>query len=185
VSNPPSALESTLNVSFYSEAVEYKAESEKAGRPIFHDVPHVRILVPADVTNIIERKATKEDEQKFPRAWARFKSEQTEGIEGMPLEQWPQITRSLLKEFKYYEVHTVEQLAGLSDAQIARLGMGYTDYRNKAKAYIAAAAGTADVTAQTAENERLKNQMADLQAQIVALGGEKKRGRPVKEVETT
>lgn len=177
----PSPLESTLNVSFYTEAVEFKAESEKAGRPVFKDVPFVRILVPADVTNIIERKATKEDEQKFPRAWARFKAEQTEGVEGMPLEQWPQITRSLLKELKYYEVHTVEQLAGLSDGQVARLGMGFTDYRNKAKAYLAAAAGTADVTAQAAENERLKQQMADLQAQIVALGTEKKRGRPAKE----
>lgn len=176
--------EASLSVTFYTDALEFKAESEKAGRPIFRDVTFVRILVPGDVTNIIERKATKEDEHKFPYAWARFKSESKEVSEGMPLEQWPQITRSLLKELKYYEVHTVEQLAGLSDAHAAKLGMGFSEFRNKAKAFLAAAAGTADVTAQAAENERLKSQMADLQAQIIALGSEKKRGRPAKEEET-
>lgn len=185
MSNPQNMQsESNLFVTFMTEAIEFKAESEKAGRPIFRDVAFVRIIVPGDVNNIIERKATKEDELKFPRAWARYKAEQAEAMDGMPLEQWPQITRSLLKELKYFEVHTVEQLAGLSDNQVSKLGMGFVDYRNKAKAYLAAAAGTADVTAQAAENERLKSQMADLQAQIIALGSEKKRGRPAKEEET-
>jgi hypothetical protein len=182
MSNPqPSHLESTLYVSFFTEALEYKAESEKQGRPIFKDVAFVRIVVPGDVNNIIERKATKEDEMKFPRAWARYQAEEREAVDGMPLEQWPQITRSLLKELKYFEVHTVEQLAGLSDGQVSKLGMGFTEYRNKAKAFLEAASGTASQTAQAAENERLKQQMADLQAQIVALGSEKKRGRPAKE----
>ena len=182
MSNPqPSQIESTLFVQFYTEALEFKAESEKAGRPIFKDVPFVRINVPGDMNNVIERKATKDDEVKFPRAWARYKSEETESVDGTPLEQWPQITRSTLKELKYFEVHTVEHLAGLSDSHLARLGMGFSELRNKAKAWLQAAEGTADVTAQAAENERLKQQMADLQAQIVALGSEKKRGRPAKE----
>ena len=178
MSNP---LESTLYVSFYTEALEFKAESEKAGRPIFKDVPFIKVIVPGDTNNVIERKATKDDEMKFPRAWARYKAEEKEAVDGMPLEQWPQITRSLLKELKYFEVHTVEQLAGLSDSQVSKLGMGFTEYRNKAKAFLEAAAGTASQTAQALENERLKQQMADLQAQIVALGSEKKRGRPAKE----
>lgn len=178
MSNPQ--LESTLYVSFYMDALEFKAESEKAGRPVFRDVPFIKILVPGDTSNIIERKATKDDELKFPKAWARFKAQESESVEGMPLEQWPQVTRSLLKELKYFEVHTVEQLAGLSDGQIAKLGMGFTEYRNKAKAFLAAAAGTADATAQAAENERLRSQMADLQEQIAALS-KPKVGRPAKE----
>jgi len=172
--------ESSLFVTFFTEAIEFKAESEKAGRPIFKDVPFVRIIVPGDVNNIIERKATKEDELKFPRAWARYKAEEAEAHDGMPLEQWPQITRSLLKELKYFEVHTVEQLAGLSDSQVSKLGMGFMDYRNKAKAFLAAAAGTADSTAQAAETERLRTELEDLKQQMAALG-EKKRGRPAKE----
>ncbi len=178
MSNPH--LESTLYVSFYLDAIEFKSESEKAGRPVFKDVPFIKILVPGDTTNIIERKATKDDELKFPKAWARFKAQESEAVEGMPLEQWPQVTRSLLKELKYFEVHTVEQLAGLSDGQIAKLGMGFTEYRNKAKAYLAAAAGTASATAQEAENQRLRDQLADLQKQMSELS-KPKVGRPAKE----
>ncbi len=178
MSNPQ--LESTLYVSFYMDALEFKAESEKAGRPVFRDVPFIKILVPGDTSNIIERKATKDDELKFPKAWARFKAQESEAVEGMPLEQWPQVTRSLLKELKYFEVHTVEQLAGLSDGQIAKLGMGFTEYRNKAKAYLAAAAGTASATAQEAENQRLRDQLADLQKQMSELS-KPKVGRPAKE----
>jgi hypothetical protein len=178
VSNPH--LESTLYVSFYMDALEFKSESEKAGRPVFKDVPFIKILVPGDTTNIIERKATKDDELKFPKAWARFQAQESEVIEGMPLEQWPQVTRSLLKELKYFEVHTVEQLAGLSDGQISKLGMGFTEYRNKARAFLAAAAGTADSTAQAAENQRLKDMIADLQRQMNEVA-EKKVGRPKKE----
>lgn len=178
MSNPH--LESTLYVSFYMDAIEFKAESEKAGRPVFKDVPFIKIIVPGDVNNIIERKATKDDELKFPKAWARFKAQETESHDGMPLEQWPQITRSLLKELKYFEVHTVEQLASLSDSQVSKLGMGFTEYRNKAKAYLAAAAGTAELTAQAAENERLKNMISDLQKQVTELA-KPKVGRPAKE----
>lgn len=177
MSNPQ---ESTLFVTFYSEAVEFKMESEKAGRPIFKEIPFVRINVPGDVTNIIERKATKDDETRFPRAWARFKASESQVNDGTPLEQWPQITRALLKELKYFEVHTVEQLAGLSDSQVTKIGMGFMDWRNKAKAWLIAAAGTADQTREAAEKEQLKAQLAEMKEQLAALSAPK-RGRPAKE----
>jgi hypothetical protein len=58
--------------------------------------------------------------------------------------------------------------------------MGFTEYRNKARAFLAAAAGTADSTAQAAENQRLKDMIADLQRQMNEVA-EKKVGRPKKE----
>ena len=172
--------ESNLFVSFYTDAIELKAQSEKEGRPIFKDVPFVRIIVPGDTNNVIERVADDSDKQRFPKAWARFQAAETEAQEGTPLEQWPQITRSLLKECKYFEIHTVEALAGISDSHIARMGMGFSDLRNKAKAWLKAAEGTADLTAQAAENEKLRQMIADLQAQMADIS-EKKVGRPRKE----
>jgi hypothetical protein len=172
--------ESNLFVSFYSDAIELKAQSEKEGRPIFKDVPFIRIIVPGDTNNIIERMADENDKQRFPKAWARFQASETEAQEGTPLEQWPQITRSLLKECKYFEIHTVEALAGISDAHIARMGMGFTDLRTKAKAWLQAAQGTASLTAQAAENEQLRKMIADLQSQMADLS-DKKVGRPRKE----
>lgn len=181
MSNPQSLqAESNLFVSFYTEAVEMKAESEKQGRPVYRDVPFIKVVVPGDVNNIIERKASKEDEQKFPKAWARYKAQEADVMEGTPLEQWPQMSRSLVKEAKFFEIHTVEQLAGLSDINVSKMGMGYLELRNKAKAYLVAAAGTAGETAQAAENQRLKDMIADLQKQMSELS-KPKVGRPAKE----
>jgi hypothetical protein len=181
MSNPQQlSQESNLFVSFFSDAIEIKAESEKQGRPVYKDFPFVRIVVPGDVNNIIERKATDADKEKFPKAWARFEASEAEGQEGTPLEQWPQMSRSMVKECKFFEIHTVEQLANLSDINVSRMGMGYMDLRNKAKAYLVAAAGTAGETAQAAENQRLKDMIADLQRQMNDVS-EKKRGRPAQE----
>lgn len=164
MSNPQA--ESHLFVQFYTDALELKAESEKQGRPIFKDMPFVRIIVPGDTNNIIERVADENDKQRFPNAWAKYQNSEAKANEGTPLEQWPQITRSLLKECKYFEIHTVEALSNISDAHVAKLGMGFGDLRTKAKAWLEAAAGTAQITAQAAENAQLKQMLADLQAQI-------------------
>ena len=164
MSNPQA--ESHLFVQFYSDALEIKAESEKQGRPIFKDMPFVRIIVPGDTNNIIERVADENDKQRFPNAWAKYQNSEAKANEGTPLEQWPQITRSLLKECKYFEIHTVEALSNISDSHVAKLGMGFGELRTKAKAWLEAAAGTAQITAQAAENAQLKQMLADLQAQI-------------------
>lgn len=164
MSNPQA--ESHLFVQFYTDAVELRAESEKQGRPIFKDMPFVRIIVPGDTNNIIERVADETDKHRFPNAWAKYQNSEAKANEGTPLEQWPQITRSLLKECKYFEIHTVEALSNISDAHVAKLGMGFGELRTKAKAWLEAAAGTAQITAQAAENAQLKQMLADLQAQI-------------------
>lgn len=176
MSNPP-LHESHVFVTIYSDAVELKAESEKAGRPIFQDIPHIRITIPGDTNNIIERKLTEQDKQKYPRAWAEFQRGESQGVVGTPLEQWPQITRAQVKESKYFECHTVEQLAGLTDSHCQKMGMGFRDLREKAKAYLNVAESSAAATAQAAENERLRQEMAELRAMIA----EKKPGRPRKE----
>lgn len=171
-------------VTFYTDAIEFKAESEKAGRPIFKDVPFVRIIIPGDANNIIERVAKDRDKKQYPQAWARYEAGEKDGPVGMRLEMWPQITRAQVKEAKYFEVHTVEQLAKLSDLHCQKLGMGFMPLRDKAKAYLSVANDTAAATAQAAELEQTRREMADLRAQIAELSDKRGPGRPRKEVET-
>lgn len=163
-------------VQFYSDAVELKAESEKQGRPIFKDMPHIRKMIPGDASTIIERVAKQHDMQQFPREWEQFQRQQVTGMTGTPLEQWPQITRAQVKEAKYFEVHTVEQMAELSDLSCQKMGMGFQDLRSKAKAYLEAAKGTAAQTAQAAENQRLQDEIEALKAQLQEVAP--RRGRP-------
>jgi hypothetical protein len=189
----PSAQEQKVSVSFYSEAVHLTHESEKQGRPVFQDFPHVRIIIPGDKNTVIERKATAEDKQAYPYAWSRFEQGDNAGSIGTPLEQWPQITRSQLKEAVYFEVKTVEQLAMISDEHITKLGMGFRSLRQSAKDYLDAAKIGAAESALAAKNARQADEMAAMQAQINQLAEalakaqeapekeEKKLGRPRKE----
>lgn len=172
--------EDQMFVEFYSDAVELTHESEREGRPIYQEMAHVKIMIPGDPHNIIERRATDVDKQKYPKAWARFERMEAAGQEGTPLEAWPQINRAQVKESKYFEVHTVEAMAGLSDSHCMKMGMGFMELRTKAKAYLTAAKDTAAATAQAAENEQMKNRIADLEAQLKDLG-KRGPGRPPKE----
>ena len=175
MSNP--IQEDRVFVEFYTDAVELKYRSEEEGRPIYEDKPHLRITIPGDANNQIERLATEQDKQKYPKAWMRFIQNEKESQVGTPLEQWPQISRSQLKEAKYFEVHTVEQMAQLSDTHITRLGMGFGDLRTKAQAYLKAASGTAESTKDAAEKERMQREIDDLKLQISELA-KPRRGRP-------
>jgi len=175
--------ESHTFVEFYMEAVEFKFESEREGRPIFKEIPFVRIVIPGDRNNIVEGKATDYHKNRYPKAWAAFQQGQKQGMSGTPLESWPQIQRAQVKEAKFYEIHTLEQLAELADTHCQRLGMGWTELRQKAKDYISISKGTASQTAQAAENERLRQEMENMKAQLADLSAEaKKPGRPKKEI---
>ena len=172
--------EDKMFVEFYTDPVHMVAESEVQGRPIYKEFEHIKIVIPGDQSNIIERRATDEDKKKYPNAWLRFQNSVKSGFDGTPLEQWPQINRAQVKECKHVDIHTVEHMSALSDALCAKMGPGFTDLRAKAKAYLMAANETAAVTAQAAENERMKARIEDLEAQIREIG-KRGPGRPPKD----
>ena len=174
MSNPQAGI----FVQFYTDAVEQKFESEKQGRPVFKDVPHIRKTVPGDASVLIERPSKQYDYDMFPREWDAYKRQNVTGVTGTPLEAWPQITRSQVKESRYFEIHTVEQMSELSDQVCMKLGMGFSELREKAKAYLQAASGVTDKT----EKDQLRAEMEELKAQIAAMSEAPKRGRPVREV---
>lgn len=182
-------IESNVYATFYTDAILMGYKSEIAGKPVYEDVPFIKIIIPGDKNNIIDRKAKDADKIKYKAAWEAYqRAEENNGINGTPIEKWSQISKSQIKEAKYYEVHTIEHMAGLTDAHIQKLGMGFGDLRRKAKAYL----GLEEVSAQVQENAKLRDMMAGLQEQIETLKGsgasvapveqKKKLGRPSKEV---
>lgn len=174
--------EHSVFVEFFLEAVEFKAESEKAGRPIFREIPFVRIHIPGDKNNVVVTKADEHYKQRYPQAWARFQNGQREVVEGMPLKDWPQVRSAQVKEAEYFGVRTVEQLASISDGNLQKMGMGWMELRRKAQTYLSAMSGT-DQLAQAEENHRLRQEMAALKDQFAALSQEKRGpGRPKREV---
>jgi hypothetical protein len=154
---------------FYVEAIELKAESERAGRAIFEDREFVRILVPGDRLLNVVHQVTPEIIDRFPEAYARWKANQSESVIGTPLEQWPPVTKARAYELKAINIRTVEELAGIPDGVLANLGMGGRELRAKAQAWIAAASGNAQAGAMAAENEALKQRLAALEDAIARM----------------
>lgn len=169
---------------FYMEAVEFKAESEKEGRPVFREIPFIRLMSVGDRNNILETKATEHYKQRFPREWAAFQSREQGALVGTPLSQWPQITKAQVKEAEFFNIKTVEQLAEVNDTALQKIGMGWMELRLKARNYLEAAKGNAAQSAQAAENERLRQEIEALKESFKAMQEDKpKRGRPAKETE--
>ncbi|AIV65800.1 hypothetical protein [Burkholderia pseudomallei] len=159
--------DSGLFVEFSLEPIHQEAESEKQGRPIYKDVPHIRIHFAGDRTKMIFRPVKMQDDQqgpsdprRFPRQWAAFQEQRSQVQEGMPLEHWPPLSRSEVLSMKAMHIHTVEQLAAMTDSNLSWLGA--RELRDKAAAWLKNAEGGKETVRLTAENEQLR---ADLDAQ--------------------
>lgn len=163
-------------VTFYTDAVELKYESERQKRPIFKDVPFIRKMVPGDANNIVERAAKEQDMQQYPRQWAEYEAMNKSGeVIGTPLEKWPNVTRAQIKELKYVECHTVEQLAQMSDGNLMKMGAGFRPLRESALQWL----DSLNVAKVDEEKESLKKQVAELSATVAEI--KRTPGRPKKD----
>lgn len=172
--------DSNLLVEFSNEAVHLEYESEKQGRAVFENVPHIRIRFPGDRNREIFRRVrftTDEanphfpDPQRFPRQWAAFKANEEQLPNGTPLAAWGVLNKAVIAELNMLGVLTVEQLATLSDSSAEKLGLGWRDWRNKAQAFLA----------RSESQDALLEKIQQLEAQVAAMQQAPKRGRPRKD----
>lgn len=174
------ADDAALLVQFYLHPVKQGMASEQAGRDIFKDEEYIWIRFAGDRTKEVRRpvdhrgeRGNAPDPERFPRAWAAFKSSQVQVHEGTPLEHFPPLGTSTVLNFKAYNIHTVEQLAAVSDAVIHNLGTGALDLREKAKVWLKAASDASVVTKMQAELAKRDEDIAALRAQIAELAKKK------------
>jgi hypothetical protein len=163
------------------------AASAKAGHPVFRDVEYCKKAVPGNRQSIALQPATEQDKLRFPKAYAAFKERAAKPVTGLPVEEWPIITRSQAMTLRAMHIHTVESLAEVSEANVGSLGQGGRELIAKAKAYVKQAAEGAVVAQLAAEKQQLLDVITGLQAQLADLSGrvgeQEKRGpgRPRKQ----
>jgi len=158
------------------------AKSLEAGRPIFDDVPYVRIWI-AGQKDEVHRPVTPQDKIDYPREWAAFEASKDQtAASGTPLGMLPGITASLCEEAAYFKVRTIEDLAGMPETNVGSLGMGWMQARQRARDYIEAAKGAAPIAQVRAENEELRNQLEALQRTVKELAAQR---MPAPEPETS
>ncbi len=162
---PSSSAEERLFVRFDLHPVQNEDKSQREGRAIFDDVEFVSIMVPGDKQNQIHRPVRPTDKQRFAKQYAGWKAGEKEQISGTPLIEWPGITRSQVAEMAHLGVRSVEQLAGLSDANAQNFGP-IMALRQKARDYVEQAKGNAPLAQMRAELEKRDNIIETLQRQM-------------------
>jgi hypothetical protein len=154
-----------LAVRFFMLPERDEVKSAQEGRPIYHDIEMVEILIPGS-RDKLHRKVNDLDKQRFRTRYEKFKQSITNQIEGTPLNQFPFISVAEIKELEYFNVFTGEQLALIPDGNIDKIGVNGRDLIKKVKNYMQAAKDTAFVSKMTHENESLKREISLLKEQM-------------------
>ena len=162
-----------LTVRFDSIPVLNDGKSVKAGRPIYDDVEVCEIRFAGDMKKVAVFPATEAEPNEtrlkghivtyaevYNPQYMQFKNGQQQTVAGTPLSEAAFLTEGKRRELRALNIHSVEALAALDGANLKMLGMGGREWKNQAVAYLANAAGSADVTSMAAEIERLKERLA-------------------------
>lgn len=159
----PDAGDDSLFAVFYMGVIKNEAKSLEAGRHIFEDVECVRIIIPGDKNNIIDRPVSDSDKRRFAKQYAAFKTLGTEDAQlvGTRLKEWPYLSRAQCEELNYLGIKTVEQLAEVGDAVVSRVP-GLQTLKTNAKTWIAKSTSTA-------ESAKITKRMSDQDQEIATL----------------
>jgi hypothetical protein len=161
-----------LGVMFYMQVVDDPERTLAEGRKCFREIEFVRIMVPGDRHNVIERPVQvtgiipTDDRMRFSRQYERFKANQEQRVhEGTPLTLWPQMPAALARELEFINVFTVEQLADIADTYVPKIPMG-SQWKQKAAAFVAALKDQSQVNKMIAELEERDNKIAVLEQAV-------------------
>jgi len=161
-------LDQALYVRFEMYPRKNEAKSLEAGHPVYDEHEYVYIQAPGDKETINHRPVRDLDRQRFARQYAAFKLGQKEAVSGLPLSEWPSMTRSRSKEYEFFGVRTVEQLANISDANCQGIQGSVMD-RQRALDFLEQAKHNAPAEKMRAELADRDNKIAVLERQMAEL----------------
>lgn len=163
--------DANLLAEFFSRPVEDRAATKEAGRVIHKECAYVRISVPGDKTSTIERPATDSDKARFSKQWAAFQAnESQEAASGTLLSVWGALSAALVADYRFMRVHTVEQLAGMSDGNVRALGIDGNKHRQMAKDFLEGAKSNAPLLRMQAELQQRDAEVAALREALKQQG---------------
>ncbi|WP_125461815.1 MULTISPECIES: hypothetical protein [Rhodomicrobium] len=143
--------------------------TQEAGHEVYRDVEHVKIAVPGDRNSLFFQPSNDVYRKRFPKAYAAYQERGRKPMEGMPIENWAPISRSVAFNLRAANIDTVEALAAVHEGHIDRIGSNGRELREKARAWLADAKSGAETVRLAAEKQDLIDQLAAMQAQINAL----------------
>jgi len=171
---------------FFYDSERNDRASIAEGRAIFDTVLFVDVITPGQKSSTprfeIERTWSEHSKKalgimndtkrsykynEYAEQIERFKRDE-KGVDlgGTPLKMWPRIDRGLASTLMSVNVHTVEALAALPDIHLDVIGMGGRELREQAKAFLATAAGSIDVSVMTDKISSLETENTRMRADV-------------------
>jgi hypothetical protein len=175
--------EAGIFAEFYHESVLNQAKSTEENRPIFEEMPFIRITVAGNKNSIIERPIrighlVNHDNNRFRPEYAAFLKGENAALEGTPLSEWGAISKSQSKELMHFNVRTVEQLASMTDGN-AQNFPSILALREQAKSFLKTALEGSQTSKLQAELSKRDDEVAAMKVQLdeisKELGSSKKR----------
>ena len=155
---------------FYIETYHDEGASGRAGRPIFGEREMVEIFLPGNTLNRPVEIVREHHRLQWAKEYEAFTAGREPSANGWPLEQWPALPPARIMELKALGFRNVEDVAGMSEVAISRIGMGARKLKELAAAFLDEAENTRQVVQKTEEVEQLKAQVAAMANQIAELG---------------
>jgi hypothetical protein len=175
-------------VRFETQAVENKAASLDAGHFVGSDKDYAYITPPGSRdTRVFEvdewfelmkgqvmaERLSPQWRQAYMEQYKKWKAGQETPPDGTPIKEWPVASPAQIKAMLSLNILTVEQMAELNDEGIRNLGMGATELRHKAKAWLQSSKDKGVVTQEVAklkmENTALQTSVETLTKQVETL----------------
>lgn len=154
-----------------------------AGDGKFIDEELVELLVPGDAKSAPHLLVDERVKRRFPAQYKAWKEGREVAQEGTPLEILLGQT-ALLHTLKASHIHTVEQLAGLTDGQLNAIPMGGRELRERAKRMLdvqSVARDAAKEEARDREMQDMRETIAKLTAQLSGSAAPASENDPVSE----
>lgn len=105
----------------------------------------------------------------YPREYKAFRSGIAMEATGTPIKDWLG-DNSRTQNLAYYHIHTVEQMAAVSDSLCQTLGPGTYDLKRRAEAFLKVRQDSTFTERLASENSVLRTRLDALQAQIDQFG---------------
>ncbi len=168
-----------LNVAFTTESVFSKVETVLNNSPTYIDQEFVTISVPGS-NNVTHQPVSEYYKWRFPLEYENFRRGLGARIAGTPLSVWSHLSPSQMKHMELQGIHTVEQIANLSD-NAGPAFAGFYALKAKAQQFLDAARDSTkasqlqdELAKRDAELDLLKDQMSRLMGMLDAQATEKK-----------
>lgn len=171
-----------LIVRFIQEAVEDEQATAETGVVSYKDEVFVEIIIPGNNHLRIHEIANAQHKFRFVREWEAFERGSKIELVGTPLKQWPQISAGQARTLASMNVYSVEQLAAVSDAQIARVQM--STLKHKARAWLDAQEGQASLMKTQAELEKRDAEIEALKKQVALIAQATTAAKPITATKT-